>query len=102
MSQGHEIDIAKHVRSYIAVLVALLCLTFLTVAIYYVQLPPALGIMVGLFIACLKGSLVACVFMHLIDERKVIYIVLIFTAVFFFLLLLLPLAGLTDQVQQVA
>lgn len=101
MSHGHEIDIAKHVRSYIAVLVALLALTVLTVAVYYVHLPPALAIGVGLLIACVKGSLVACIFMHLIDERKVIYLVLIFTVVFFIVLLLLPLAGLTDQVQKV-
>ncbi len=101
MSHGREIDIAKHVRSYIAVLVALLSLTILTVAIYYVHLPQALGIMVGLFIACVKGSLVACIFMHLIDERKVIYLVLIFTAAFLLVLLLVPLMGLVDQVQKV-
>lgn len=101
MSRGHEIDIAKHVRSYIVVLVALLALTVLTVTLHYAHLRPALAVTVGLLIACVKGAMVAGVFMHLIDERKAIYMVLIFTVVFFLVLLLLPLAGLTDQVRQV-
>ncbi len=100
MSHGaHEIDVDKHVRSYIGVLLALLALTVLTVYAWYLQLPKVLGTVVGLIIACVKGSLVAMFFMHLIDERKLIYWVLVFTVVFFIALLLLPLFGLSDQVQ---
>ena len=39
----------------------------------------------------MKGSLVACYFMHLISERKLILYVLALTVVFFFILLLLPM-----------
>ncbi len=44
----------------------------------------------ALFVATIKGSLVACYFMHLISERKLIYAVLAVTAVFFIALLALP------------
>lgn len=98
MSQAHEIDIRKHVRSYIMVLVALLTLTMITVAVSYLHLNVTAAVVVALFIASIKGSLVACYFMHLISERKLIYAVLAFTVFFFFGMLLLPLLGATDQV----
>jgi hypothetical protein len=41
-------------------------------------------------VACVKGSLVACYFMHLISERGMIFWVLTLCAVFFIALLLLP------------
>ena len=44
----------------------------------------------ALIIAAVKAGLVAAVFMHLIDEKKVIYAVLILTALFFLLVLGLP------------
>jgi len=43
-----------------------------------------------LIIASIKAAMVAAVFMHLISERKVIYAVLILTALFFIILLALP------------
>ena len=83
-------DIAKHVRIYIIVFVALLALTILTVAVSYLDLSTAGAIAVAMLIACVKGSLVACYFMHLISEKKLIYSVLALTVVFFFVLLLVP------------
>ena len=41
-------------------------------------------------IASIKGSLVACYFMHLISEKKIIYWVLALTVVFFVVLMLVP------------
>ena len=38
----------------------------------------------------IKGSLVACYFMHLLSERKLIFIVLVMTVFFFVVLMLLP------------
>ena len=90
MTSDHAVDIDKHVRIYITVFVALMALTLITVAVSYLDLPPAMAIPVALFIAIVKGSLVACYFMHLISERKLIYAVLVITAIKFVALLFLP------------
>ena len=49
-----------------------------------------MAVTVALFIATIKGSLVACYFMHLISEKKVIYGVLAITVFFFIALMTLP------------
>jgi cytochrome c oxidase subunit 4 len=86
----HAADIDRHVRIYITVFVALMALTLITVAISYLDLPTPLAITVALFVATIKGSLVACYFMHLISEKKLIYAVLVITAIKFAALLALP------------
>ena len=53
----------------------------------------------ALLIASVKGSLVACFFMHLIDERKLIYAVLAFTVFFFLAVLLLPVITQANAVE---
>ena len=90
MPDDHAADIDKHVRVYIIVFVALMALTFITVAVSYLHLPPKTAIAVALFVATIKGSLVACYFMHLISEKKLIYAVLVITAIKFVALLALP------------
>ena len=95
----HAADIDKHVRIYITVFAALAVLTVVTVAVYYVHLPMAAAIGVALLIATIKASLVACYFMHLISEKKLIYWLLIMTVAFFFTLLLVPMmTSMWDQV----
>jgi cytochrome c oxidase subunit 4 len=86
----HAADIDKHVRVYVIVFVALMALTLITVAISYLDLPPKLAIALALFVATIKGSLVACYFMHLISEKKLIYAVLVITVIKFVALLALP------------
>lgn len=90
MSHDHAAEIDKHVRAYLMVFVSLMVLTVVTVAVSDLHLPvlPAIGL--ALLIATIKASLVACYFMHLISERKLIYAVLILTVFFFFLVLLIP------------
>ena len=83
-------DIDRHVRIYISVFVALMVLTVITVAISYLHLSVPVAVAVALLVATVKGSLVACYFMHLISEKKLIYAVLVLTAVFFVALLALP------------
>src|SRR6266852_3095945 len=85
----HE-DVKGHMGKYYVVFVALLCLTAITVAVSYLKLNRPLAITVALIIATIKAGLVAAVFMHLVSEKKVIYAVLILTAAFFLLVLLLP------------
>jgi cytochrome c oxidase subunit IV len=84
-------DIDRHVRVYITVFVALMVLTIVTVAISYLHLPVHLAVTLALLVATVKGSLVACYFMHLISEKKLIYAVLALTAAFFIALVTLPL-----------
>ena len=90
MTSDHAVDIDRHVRIYITVFVALMALTLITVAVSYLDLPTAMAVPVALFIATVKGSLVAGYFMHLISEKKLIYAVLMLTAAFFAALLALP------------
>ena len=59
-------------------------------AISRYHLPVHLAVTVALIVATIKGSLVACYFMHLISEQKLIYAVLGLTVVFFVALLVLP------------
>jgi cytochrome c oxidase subunit 4 len=95
-SDHHAVDIDRHVRVYITVFVALMILTIVTVAVSRFHLPVPIAVTVALAVAIIKGSLVACYFMHLISEKKVIYAVLILTAVFFVALLALPVATVSD------
>ena len=99
MSDDHAVDIQKHVRTYILVFVALAVLTVVTVGIYYLRLSTGAAIALALLIATVKGSLVACYFMHLISEKKLIFLVLALTVSFFIVLLLVPaLTSIGDQV----
>ena len=90
MTSDHAVDIDKHVRVYISVFVALMILTMVTVAVSYLDLSVPIAVTVALLVATIKGSLVACYFMHLISEKKLIYAVLAVTLAFFVALLALP------------
>ena len=94
---GHDpADIDKHVRVYITVFVALMALTIITVAVSRFHLPVPIAVTVALLVATIKGGLVACYFMHLISEKKLIYAVLALTAFFFAALLALPVFTVSD------
>ena len=95
-ASDHAADIDKHVRVYITVFVALMILTIITVAISRIHLPVHIAVTIALIVATIKGSLVACYFMHLISEKKLIYAVLALTAFFFVALLALPIFTVSD------
>jgi cytochrome c oxidase subunit 4 len=90
MTNDHAADIDKHVRVYITVFVALMVLTLVTVGISRLDLSVPMAVTVALLVATIKGSLVACYFMHLISEKKLILAVLLLTAIFFVALMALP------------
>lgn len=90
IAHDHTVDLDRQVRIYIIVFVTLMALTLVTVAISYLDLPTPMAIALALLVATIKGSLVASYFMHLISEKKLIYAVLLLTAVFFVALLALP------------
>ena len=96
MTGDHAVDIDRHVRVYITVFVALMVLTIVTVTVSRFHLPLAVAVSVALIVATIKGSLVACYFMHLISEKKLIYAVLALTAVFFAALMALPAFTVSD------
>ena len=96
MTSDHAVDIDRHVRIYVTVFVALMVLTIVTVAIARLHLPVHLAVTLALLVATVKGSLVACYFMHLISEKKLIYAVLLLTAIFFVVLLALPVVTVHD------
>ena len=70
VTSDHAADIDKHVRIYITVFVALMALTLITVAVSRVHLPVPIAVSVALLVATVKGTLVACYFMHLISEKR--------------------------------
>ena len=86
----HAADIDRHVRVYITVFVALMVLTVVTVAVSRLHLSVPLAVTVALFVAIIKGGLVAGYFMHLVSEKKLIYAVLMLTVAFFIALMALP------------
>ena len=86
----HAAEIDMHVRTYLIVFGVLAVLTTVTVAVYYLHLPVLAAIALALIIASVKAGLVACYFMHLISEKKLILWVLGLTFTFFIFLLALP------------
>ena len=88
---GHSAaDIDRHVRVYITVFVALMVLTVITVAVSYLDLSVPMAVTVAMFVAIIKGSLVAGYFMHLVSEKKLIYAVMLLTVAFFIVLMVIP------------
>jgi len=70
-------------------------LTAVTVGVFYLHLPIAAAVLVALAVASVKGTLVACYFMHLISERGLVFWILGLIAIFFAALMFLPV--LTDM-----
>jgi len=88
----------KTIKLYLAIGVALLVFTGLTVGANRLHLAVPAAITVALIIAIMKGSMVASVFMHLSHERKWIYGSLILTVLFFIVLMTIPLFTTLDHI----
>jgi cytochrome c oxidase subunit 4 len=77
-------DVRKDVKKYLVIFGALIVGTIVTVLANEIHFSTvAMTVAVALFIACIKGFLVAGYFMHLMSERKMIYCILAFTVFFF-------------------
>jgi cytochrome c oxidase subunit 4 len=91
---GHTVEEIKgEIRRYWLVGFALFLLTLITVAVSYLHLSVGLAVFIALLIACVKGGLVAAVFMHLISERQAVYALLLLTLIFFVAVMLGPSGG---------
>jgi cytochrome c oxidase subunit 4 len=97
MSETSREHTHEHTKAYWAVGIALFVLTVVTVTASVFHFAVLVAVSVGLLIAVVKGSLVAMFFMHLFNERRVIYGALILTAIFFLALLLLPVGALLNS-----
>jgi cytochrome c oxidase subunit 4 len=97
MSDLRHEDVQRHAKTYLKVFVALAVGTIVTVLASNFHLGIILGIVVALLIATVKGSLVAGFFMHLVAERKLIYWVLMLTAVFVVVMVGLIMFARQDQ-----
>ena len=87
---GHNIE--SHIKVYWNVFFALLVFTVLTVAVSYIEFGSMFWtLFVGLAIACIKGYLVSAYFMHLNDETKTIYSLLVLSVVFLAVLMSIPM-----------
>jgi caa(3)-type oxidase subunit IV len=91
-------EVQKSVRTYFKVGLALLVFTAITVTANRFHLAVPAAITVALIIACMKGSMVAAVFMHLSHEKRWIYGGLILAVIGFFALLSLPLFTIRDTI----
>jgi cytochrome c oxidase subunit 4 len=97
MNAEAQADFRHHVRRYLYVFYALLFGTLATVGASYIPFGNReINIGVALFIAVCKASLVACYFMHLISERKMVRGILTFTAIFFLGLMFLTVWSFAD------
>jgi len=95
--QGHSPEeVRAHVKVYMMVFGALAVLTVVTVGAFYVHLPVGPAIALALLIASVKASLVALFFMHLKGEVRTIFWTLLLTAVFFIVLITIPLSWYMD------
>jgi len=84
-------DMNHHIKIYRNVFIGLLIFTGLTVGASYIDFNLIwIGVTVGLSIAFFKGYLVAANFMHLNDEKKLIYMILGMTIFFFVVLFFMP------------
>jgi len=96
MSNAAEIQ--KTVKTYFMIGAALLVFTGITVAANQFHLAVPAAVTVALIIACMKGSMVAAVFMHLSHEKKWIYGSLLLTVVFFIVLMTIPIFTVSDTI----
>ncbi len=82
-AHDHGHDHGGHTKIYFVIGTALLVGTIVTVLARYWEFNSvALTIAIALFIASIKAFLVAGYFMHLLSEKKMIYLVLATTAAF--------------------
>lgn len=100
--------VQHHIAVYKKVAASLAVLTTLTVGVSYLDVALPLAVTIALVIAATKGSLVVSFFMHLLEEKKPVPLSrggigliigsLLVTALFFLVIIFIPLMGHSDKV----
>lgn len=80
---GHHIISLKYL---VGTALALLVLTFLTVAVAYIHIPEPFNLIVAIGIAVVKATLVGAFFMGLFWDKKINTIALLMSFLFFFIM----------------
>lgn len=75
-------DFQSEINGYRSIFFSLVFLSAVGVGIHYLHLPTIFNIILILGVAFIQATLSVCYFMHLISERKLIFLVLILTVVF--------------------
>ena len=83
MSDPHSESYKSYPRKCLVIFLVVLCGTGLMVGASFASLASGVRIALILTIACVNAFFVAGHLMHLISERKMVYIVLAFTVIFF-------------------
>ncbi|MGC3957304.1 MAG: hypothetical protein QM813_04850 [Verrucomicrobiota bacterium] len=96
MSEAKIESFAVQARRCAMVFVAVLCGVGLMVGISLSQLASPVRIGLILAVAVANAGMVSCFLMHLLSERKFIFVVLIFTVIFFTALMGLTLFAHSD------
>ena len=91
-----------HTKVYLAVFIALMVLTGVTVAVSYLKLPIVWAVAVAMVVAITKGSLVGAYFMHLVSEKFLIRSIVAMSFFFFAILLALPLLDIASSHSEAA
>ena len=97
MSESHPVDYKSYLRRCLYVFIAVVCTTSLMIGASFL---PHFGwtakVAMILIIACVNAFVVAGFLMHLLSEKKMIYVVLSFTVFFFAGLMGLTLYAMHD------
>jgi caa(3)-type oxidase subunit IV len=97
MSESHPVDYKSYLRRCLYVFIAVVCTTSLMIcASFLPHFGWAAKVAMILAIACVNAFVVAGFLMHLLSEKKMIYIVLSFTVFFFAGLMGLTLYAMHD------
>jgi cytochrome c oxidase subunit IV len=96
MSASHPESFKNYTRRCLLIFVAIVCGTGLMVAASFASVASTVRIALILAIAIFNAGLVSGFLMHLVSERKMVYTVLIFTAIFFIGLMGLTLFAHSD------
>src|ERR1700729_643259 len=97
MSESHPVDYKSYLRRCLYVFIAVVCTTSLMICASF--LPPfgwTAKVAMILTIACVNAFVVAGFLMHLLSEKKMIYVVLSFTVFFVAGLFILTIYALHD------
>lgn len=92
-------DVSKHIRGYLLVGLTLIVFTVITVALSYFDFgTQKANVGVAMLVATFKAALVAVIFMHLSNEKRMIYRILIFTGLFVLALFFLTYLAWYDPI----
>lgn len=92
-------NVSKHIRAYLMVGGTLLLFTAITVFLSYVNFGTMkANVAVAMLVATFKAALVAAIFMHLSNEKRMIYRILMFTAFFVLGLFFLTYLAWSDPI----